>query len=155
MWEWKCLCVGEWENSCNWESNLRLQGRLWPMRCGWDSACGDAKKHGSHRSLFVPDTSQTAGPAPYQLSDKVHREISGSISRGSITAALTSVQLRQKREVWSILAWACVLSVLPDIPRSNPEREQRSGFSHLFYGLFGWMFLALQEHCAQSGSSAR
>ena len=42
------------------------------------------------------------------------------------------------------------MSALPDIPRSNPEREQRSGFSHLFYGQLGWMFSALQEHIALS-----
>lgn len=117
--------------------------RLW--RC---------QRHGSDRSLFMPDTSQTAGPAPYQLSDKVHREICSSISRGSITATLTSTQSDRKDQSESILVWACVLSPLPDIPRSNPERKQRSGFSHLFYGLFGWMFLALQEHCARSVGSA-
>lgn len=26
--------------------------------------------------------------------------------------------------------------------------QQAAGFSHLFYGLLGWMFLVLQEYCA-------
>lgn len=80
---------GKWKNSCDWEVNFIFKA----------SACGDAKNMGQIAAgLCQTPPRQLARLHICSQIKHIVSSISSSISRGSITATLTSAQSRRKDE---------------------------------------------------------